>query len=129
MSIGPPGSRSSSNSSTFIALLSACLQQGICPPALRSASDARYGTTICCGLLSRGPRTGLAARLALRLRRRGCFERLDPALQSGAFLAGGDGDRLHRLEFLAAHHVEAAVPLAHALAKGVLGLAAHAGDG
>ena len=34
-------------------------------------------------------------------------------LSASALLAGGDGDRLHRLEFLAADHVEAADPFAH----------------
>ena len=43
--------------------------------------------------------------------------------------ARGDGDRLHRLELVAAHHVEAADPLARALPDRGLGLAGHAGDG
>src|SRR3954463_12765991 len=127
MSIGPPGSRSSSNSSTFMLFRSFQCHR-ICPCARTSASDADQATTICCGLLTRSPSTRLAAGLALGPGGGG-FEGVEPAFQGGTFLAGGDGDRLDRLEFLAADHVEAADPVAHALAKGILGLAAHAGDG
>src|SRR4051812_21723637 len=127
MSIGPPGSRSSSNSSTFMLFRSFQCHR-ICPCARTSASDADQATTICCGLLTRSPSTRLAACLPLRLGGGG-FERVEPAFQSRAFLAGGDGDRLDRLEFLTADHVEPADPVAHAFPECVLGLAAHAGDG
>src|SRR5688500_3543585 len=121
MSIGALVSRSISYSSTSIILVPAffCSRESAC-----CAAKAQDSPTICCGLLGRWrARRGLAARLGGGRRGRSRLQRLDPRLERLGLLAGGDGDRLDRLELVAAHHVEPADPFAHPLAERAFRLA------
>src|SRR3954463_7354155 len=119
MSMGALVSRSSSYSSTFISRPRPALFTGesaFAPP--KAQGEQPIAHTLCCGLHARRRRSCgfLGFRGRGRLRR--SFERVDPGLQRMILLARGDGDRLHRLELVAADHVEPADPLAHPLAKG-----------
>src|SRR5438067_1359419 len=127
MSMGAEVSRSISNSSTSITI--------VLPPVNRSESARRpvraqgrrrQTFALCCGLTALG--FGSCGFLC-PLRRRRRVQRVEAALQRLVLFAGGDRDRLHRLELLAADHVDAAHPFADALAEGALGFAAHAGEG
>src|SRR3954469_12791970 len=100
MSMGALVSRSSSNSSTsIIRLRPTFVQAESARRALGAQGRRTESGAICCGLrLLRGRSCGF-----LRLRRGsggGGLELGEPRRERLVFLAGGDGDRLHRLELL-----------------------------